>query len=72
MTEVQLIIHAEPVWLKGNGDCSSCYACDDLIFGDKYTLYLSIAVGKIGKSQTSINKTGISICKSCYELQNDE
>ena len=58
MAEVKLNI--ECLWEKQNGDCSSCAACDDIIFGFKY-----VFLTRFGDKDTNL----LQLCESCFESE---
>lgn len=45
-------------WVKKLGNCEPCKNCEDLIYGNRYNLEITIA------NKTS--ETKISLCESCY------
>jgi len=57
----QAIIEIELIWVKADGDCSFCAACDQMIFGKMYIL----ATEHKGK----VSESDIIICESCYNLR---
>lgn len=64
--QFQIICGCEFEWVKLKGDCSLCPGCEELIYGNKYTMGYRISIGCMIADHVEL--TEISVCESCKDL----